>query len=226
MKTIGAEISRARVVMAGVSISGLEYTLGMNVALSEADLPVRLRFERALSDDELWRFCSINEQLRVERDANGELILMSPTGLEGSSSNAGINAELFVWARQDGRGKVFDSNGGFTLPDGSMRIPDGAWVSWPRWNALPKAEQKRFGHVVPEFVIELRSEKDRLRELKAKMRMWIANGVQLAWLVDPKRKVVEIYRPGEEPEIHEQPTSVLGDGPVAGFELVMANVWE
>ena len=50
----------------------------MNVALSEADLPVRLRFERPMSDDELWRFCSTNDQLRVERDANGELILMSP----------------------------------------------------------------------------------------------------------------------------------------------------
>ena len=225
MKTIGAEISRVRVVMAGVSNSGLEYTSGMNVALSEADLPVRLRFERTLSDDELWRFCSTNEQLRVERDANGELILMSPPGLEGSSSNAGITAELYIWARRDGRGKVFDATGGFTLPDGSMRIPDGAWVSWQKWNTLPKDEQKRFGRIVPEFVIELRSEKDRLRELKAKMRMWIANGVELAWLIDPQRKVVEVYRPGEEPEIHEQPTSVQGDGPVVGFELVMARIW-
>jgi Uma2 family endonuclease len=198
----------------------------MNVALSEADLPVRLRFERTLSDDELWRFCSTNEQLRVERDANGELILMSPPGLEGSSSNAGITAELYIWARQDGRGKVFDATGGFTLPDGSLRYPDGAWVSWQKWNTLPKDERKRFGRIVPEFVIELRSEKDRLRELKAKMLMWIANGVELAWLVDPKRKVVEIYRPGEEPEIHEQPTSVQGDGPVAGFELVMARIWD
>jgi Uma2 family endonuclease len=57
------------------------------------------------------------------------------------------------------------------------------------------------------------------------MRMWIANGVELGWLVDPQHKVVEIYRPGEEPEIHEQPTSVQGHGPVAGFELVMARVW-
>ena len=197
----------------------------MNVALSEADLPVRLRFERAVSDDELWRFCSTNEQLRVERDANGELILMSPPGLEGSSSNAGIIAKLFAWAEQDGRGKVFDATGGFTLPDGSVRYPDGAWVSWQRWNALPAAEQKRFGRVVPEFVIELRSETDSLRELKAKMRMWIGNGVELGWLVDPKRKVVEIYRPDEQPEIRDQPTSVQGDGPVAGFELVMARIW-
>jgi Uma2 family endonuclease len=196
----------------GLARGGLEYTFTMNVALSEVDLPVRLRFERTLSDDELWRFCSTNEQLRVERDANGELILMSPTGLEGSSSNAGIIAELFVWSLKDGRGKVFDSNGGFTLPDGSMRIPDAAWVSQQRWNALPQGEQKRFGHIVPEFVIELRSEKDSLPELKAKMGIWIANGVELAWLIEPQRKVVEIYRPGEQPEIHEQPTRFWGMG--------------
>jgi Uma2 family endonuclease len=197
----------------------------MNISIAELPLPARVRPLTPMTDEELFRFCASNEMLRVERDANGELILMSPPGLEGSGSNAGITAALFVWAEQDGRGKVFDATGGFTLPDGSMRIPDGAWVSWPRWNALPRAERKRFGHVVPEFVIELRSETDSLRELKAKMRMWIANGVELAWLVDPKRKVVEIYRPGEQPEIHQDPTSVQGDGPVAGFELVMARVW-
>jgi len=180
---------------------------------------------RPVSDEELWRFCSINEQLRVERDANGELILMSPNGLEGSGWTSEINADLTIWARQDGRGKVFDSNGGFTLPDGSMRAPDASWVSWQRWDALPKAEQKRFGRVVPEFVIELRSESDRLPELKAKMRIWIENGVEIGWLVDPSRKVVEIYRPGEQPEIHENPSSVQGTGPIAGFELVMDRIW-
>ena len=111
------------------------------------------------------------------------------------------------------------------MPDTSMRAPDAAWVSWQRWNALPRTEQERFGHVVPEFVIELRSKKDRLPELRAKMQKWIANGVELAWLVDPQRKVVEIYRLGEGPEVHEQPTSVQGSGPVAGFELVMDRIW-
>src|ERR1700727_2748706 len=116
----------------------------MNLRLAESELPVRLRFERPLSDDELMRFCVENEMLRVERDANGELILMSPPGLEGSSWNSEVNADLTLWARQDGRGKVFDSNGGFTLPDGSIRSPDSAWLSWQRWNALPREQQKKF----------------------------------------------------------------------------------
>ncbi len=197
----------------------------MNLALEGVELPIRLRLEKPLTDLELMRFCAVNEMVRVERDANGELILMSPTGLEGSSWNSELITELNLWARQDGRGKVFDSNGGFTLPDGSMRAPDAAWVSWRRWNAVPRDEQKRYGRVSPEFVIEMRSENDRLAMLQEKMRLWIRNGVELAWLIDPQRKVVEVYRPGEEPEVHEQPTSVQGSGPVAGFELVLERIW-
>ena len=197
----------------------------MNVALNDAALPVRLRFERPMTDDELFDFCAVNEKLRVERDSNGELILMSPSGLEGDGSNAEIITDLTIWARQDGRGKSFGSNGGFTLPDGSMRSPDCAWMSWQKWNGLARTEQKRFGHVTPDFIIELRSESDSLAELQDKMKIWIANGVELAWLIDPKRKVVEVYRAGEEPEIHQNPTSVQGSGPVRGFELVMERIW-
>ena len=197
----------------------------MNLALEGVELPIRLRLEKPLTDLELMRFCTVNEMVRVEREANGELVLMSPTGLEGSSWNSELITELNLWARQDGRGKVFDSNGGFTLPDGSMRAPDAAWVSWRRWNSVPREEQKRYGRVSPEFVIEMRSESDRLPLLQEKMRLWIANGVELAWLIDPQRRVVEVYRPGEEPEVHEQPTSVQGSGPVAGFDLVLERIW-
>jgi len=197
----------------------------MNVALTDAVLPVRLRFDRPMTDDELFDFCVENETLRVERDSNGELILMSPTGLEGSNWNIKVTTYLTIWADQIGGGKTFDSNGGFTLPDGSMRSPDAAWMSQARWDALARREQQRFGHVSPEFVVEIRSESDGLAELQDKMKMWIANGVELAWLIDPKRRVVEVYRAGEEPEVHEDPTSVQGDGPVRGFELVMGRVW-
>jgi len=198
----------------------------MNIALPETELPIRIRLDRPMTDEELFRFCAENEQVRVERDANGELIVMSPSGLEGSGRNSEIIADLTIWARLDGRGKVFDSNGGFTLPDGSMRAPDAAWVSFARWNALAREEQKRFARVTPEFLIELRSESDRLPDLEAKMRAWVMNGVEVAWLVDPLRKVVAIYRAGEPAEVLEDPSSVQGSGPVAGFELVMARIWQ
>ena len=197
----------------------------MNLALSESGLPVRLRFDRPMTDEELMRFCAENETARVERDAKGELIVMSPTGSEGGSTELEIAVELSLWARQDGRGKVFGSNAGFTLPDGSMRAPDAAWVSLWRWNALSREDQKRFAPICPEFIIELRSPSDKLADLQAKMEMWIANGAEVAWLIDPLEKAVTIYRPGEQPELLAQPTSVQGSGPIAGFELVLARIW-
>jgi Uma2 family endonuclease len=197
----------------------------MNAVLTEAMLPARLRLDRPMTDEELFAFCARNRTLRIERDSNGELILMSPSGLEGDNYTLELGTELTNWSRTDGRGKTFGSNAGFTLPDGSMRSPDAAWMSLSRWNALPDRERKRFGHVVPEFVIEVRSESDGLKETQEKMRMWLANGIELGWLIDPKLQVVEVYRPGESPEVHESPISMQGTGSVRGFCLIMERVW-
>lgn len=197
----------------------------MPFALSNLELPVRLRFERPMTDEELMRFCAENEPMRVEREANGELIVMSPSGSEGGGIETDVATELNIWARRDGRGKVFGSNAGFHLPDGSVRAADAHWVSWQKWNALSEADRKRFAPLCPEFVIEIRSASDRLPELQAKMGMWLANGAELAWLIDPSRKAVEVYRPGREVEVLEGGSAVEGDGPVAGFVLELGRIW-
>jgi Uma2 family endonuclease len=201
------------------------YTVAMNLAITESELPLRLRFEQPMTDEELMRFCAANDLLRVEREANGELIVMSPSGSEGGGVDTDVTVEMSIWARQDGRGKVFGSNAGFRLPDGSVRAADCHWVSWIRWNALTSEDQKRYAPLCPEFVIEVRSESDRLPELQAKMQMWLANGAELAWLIDPKRKAVEIYRPGREVEVLQGGSAVEGEGPVAGFVLELGRVW-
>ncbi len=197
----------------------------MQFAIHELELPVRLRTERPMSDEELLRFCTVNEVIRVERESNGDLLLMSPAGGGTSHKNTFITMQLALWAEEDGRGLSFDSNGGFTLPDGSMRSPDGAWISWPRWNALSRRDQERFSPLCPEFVIELRSPTDRLSEAQTKMEMWVSNGAELAWLIDPERKVVEIYRPDREPETVEGASAVEGEGPAVGFVLELARLW-
>jgi Uma2 family endonuclease len=198
----------------------------MNLAFTESQLPVRIRFEQPLSDDALARFSCENDPLRIERDSNGELIVMTPLHSDSGALEGEILFELGRWARTDGRGKVFSSNAGFTLPDGSVRSPDASWISLARWNALTRAQQQSYAPICPEFVIELRSNSDRLINLEAKMEMWIANGAELAWLIDPERKSVAIYRPGESPEVLNEPTSVQGTGPVAGFELVTSRIWQ
>ena len=197
----------------------------MNLAVSESELPVRLRFDRPMTDDELMRFCAENNDLRVERDANGELIVMSPAGGGSSSRNAQLNRQLGNWADETGVGNTFDSSSGFRLPDGSMRSPDAALIAWPRWNALSEKQQEEFPPICPEFVIELRSPSDRLIPLQEKMRLWVANGAELAWLVDPSRKTVEIYRPGREAEVVEGGSAVEGEGPVTGFVLELGKIW-
>jgi Uma2 family endonuclease len=198
----------------------------MNFNLAEMPLPLRFRPETPMSDEELMRFCAANEAVRVERDANGEILVMTPAGSKTSQMNSRITRLLDEWAEEDGRGVAFDSNGGFTLPDGSMRAADAAWVDRKRWDALSARDQERFAPLCPDFVIELRSPNDGLSELKTKMEHWIANGAQLGWLIDPENKAISIYRSGEEPEVLTHPTSVQGNGVIAGFELVMARVWE
>ena len=197
----------------------------MNFALNEIELPIRLRTEIPMTDEEFMSFCAANEPLQCERDANGEIIIKSPTGFGGGRLESRVFTYLAIWAIADGRGEAYNANTGFRLPNSSVRAADAAWMSSRRLSALSQAVLKGFAPICPEFIIEIRSQSDRLQPLKGKMQEWIANGAELGWLIDPKEKTVTIYRPGQEPEILFDPTSVQGDGPVAGFELVMAKIW-
>ena len=125
----------------------------MNLALSETDLPVRLALERPLTDEEFMRFCAANEPMRVEREPNGEIIVMSPTGTGGGRIESRVYLELGNWALADGRGEALGPTTGFKLPDNSVRAADAAWMSSRRWNALDAEELKRFARTCPEFVI-------------------------------------------------------------------------
>jgi Uma2 family endonuclease len=197
----------------------------MNFSLTGVSLPVRLRPDTPMTDEELMRFCAANEGLRIEREANGDLLLMTPAGFKTGVMNMRISRILGEWAEADGRGEAVDSSGGFTLPDGSMRAADAAWVAHDRLKLLTAREQDGFAPICPDFVIELRSPSDKLPALKRKMVQWIAQGVVVGWLIDPKSRTVTIYMPGAEPEELVDPSSVQGRGPVTGFELVMKRVW-
>ncbi|WP_221312876.1 Uma2 family endonuclease [Granulicella aggregans] len=179
-----------------------------------------------MSDEELMRFSRENRPYRMEREPNGEILIMTPTGYRTGSTNQRISQALGVWADEDGRGVVFDSSTGFTLSNGAIRSPDASWLSHRKGDALTPEQQTGYAPVCPEFVIELTSPSDRLENVKKKvLDEWIANGTELAWLVDSQTRRVTIYRPGQEAEVLEDPTSVQGTGCVAGFELVMERIW-
>jgi Uma2 family endonuclease len=178
-----------------------------------------------LTDEQFFELCQINRDLRIERTATGELVIMPPTGTETGGRNFNLIGQLWVWVNQDGTGIGFDSSTGFTLPNGAERSPDAAWVKLERWNALSPEQQKKFAPICPEFVVELRSPSDNLEPLKTKMQEYIDNGALLGWLIDRKRQRVYVYRLGVSVECLDNPASVSGDPVLPGFVLDLSKIW-
>ncbi|HCF28623.1 MAG TPA: hypothetical protein DEV81_15790, partial [Cyanobacteria bacterium UBA11049] len=158
-------------------------------------LPPTLKLHIELTDEQFFDLCQHNRDLRFERTASGEILIMPPTGGETSNRNFEIAVQLGIWNKQNNLGKAFDSNGGFTLPNGAVRAPDVSWVRRERWEALTPQQRRKFLPLCPDFVVELRSPSDSLKETQEKMQEYINNGARLGWLIDPQTRRVEIYRP-------------------------------
>jgi Uma2 family endonuclease len=149
-----------------------------------------------LSDEQFYQLCRANHELRFERTAQGEILIMPPTGSMTGHRNFKLTHRFANWVEQDGTGVGFDSSTAFKFPNGATRSPDASWIKRERWEALTPQEQEKFSPICPDFVIELRSSTDSLAELQAKMHEYIANGVRLGWLLDPLTQTAYIYRPG------------------------------
>lgn len=189
-----------------------------------AAMVVRMGRDLRLSRKELARFCALNRDLRIEQEANGDLVIMAPASSESGEQNASLTTEVSIWARKHG-GRVYDSSAGFTLPNKAMRAPDVSWISQARYDQVPKKEWKKFAKICPDFVLELRSASDRLPKLKKKMAEYIKNGARLGWLIDPLDKQVFVYRPDAPVEHLLNPATLSGDPVLTGFTLDLARVW-
>lgn len=184
------------------------------------------KFLKPMNDDEFFDFCQRNKGLRIEMEANGEIIFMPPTGSETGIKNFKLTGRFWTWVEKDGSGEGFDSSTGFVLPNGAKRSPDLSWISLEKWNAIPKAKRKKFAPVCPDFVVELRTETDSLSKLKDKMEEYIANGASLGWLIDAAKRKVYVYRPNAEVEISENPSEISGEPLLKGFTLNLKEIWE
>lgn len=193
--------------------------------LGHPPLIVHLQPVLELSDDQLYEFAQLNRELRIERNAQGELIIMPPTGGETGQRNAEITMQLRLWAKRDGSGATFDSSTGFRLPNGAVRSPDASWIKQSRLAGLSDDDKKKFIPLCPDFVIELRSETDSLSVLQEKMQEYLDNGSQLGLLIDPEQKRVYVYRPEVEVEELENPETVSGDPLLASFVLDLREIW-
>jgi Uma2 family endonuclease len=200
----------------------------MLVSLEGLDLEeqgVLFQFTRPISRREYTDFVQANPDFRIERTAEGDVILMPPAHARSGLQNAEITRQLGNWANRDGSGSAFDSSAGFDLPNGSNRSPDASWVRNSRLAALRPEEKEEYLPLCPDFVMELRSKSDRLAALKAKMEEYLGNGAQLGWLIDPVEQRVYVYRPGKAPEILEKPAAVSAEPEMPGFTLDLARVW-
>lgn len=178
-----------------------------------------------LDDEQFFQLCQDNRDVQFERNANGTLIIMPPTGGETGRRNFELCLELGLWNRQTQLGIAFDSSTGFKLPNGANRSPDAAWIPQERWQGLTAEEKQRFLPLCPDFVVELRSRTDSLPKLEEKMQEYVENGTRLGWLIDPSSRTVRIYRPQLPVEIVNSPSQLSGEDVLPGFVLDGDRLW-
>jgi Uma2 family endonuclease len=186
--------------------------------------PIVLHGGECMSRDKFFEFCQANDRLEIERTSEGDLLIGPACGGETGRRRAEVARQFGTWSECDQFGIAL-AHVGFWLPNGAERSPDLSWVRRERWEALSAVERKKFPPLAPDFVIELRSETDRMGHLQAKMQEYADNGVRLGWLIDPSIRRVEIYRPGGAPEVVDGPTVLSGEPELPGFVLDFSRVW-
>lgn len=188
-------------------------------AADKEEIILRLR-------DQMYRSLTADyPDLRLEQTAEGEITVVPPPGFDTGDQNANLTADLVFWNRQAKLGRVLNSDTLFVLPSGAKRGPDAAWVEQSRVDALTPEQRKGLAPLCPDFVLELLSPSDRLAKTQEKMREYIVNGARLGWLVNPRDRTVEVYRPGREVEVLDNPATVSGEDVLPGFIQDMSNVW-
>ena len=177
-----------------------------------------------IGEAEFYRLCQANRDLRLELSAQGNLIIMPPTAWDAGHRNFKLSQVLGNWADKDGTGLGFDSSTGFRLPNGAIRSPDVSWVLRARLETI-KPDPTQFLPLCPDFAIELRSASDHQSDSQDKLREYIDNGLLLGWLIDPKEKMVEVYRPTQTVETWPLLSTLPGDPVLPGFKVDLAEIF-
>ncbi|KJH73417.1 Uma2 family endonuclease [Aliterella atlantica] len=189
-------------------------------------LTLDLNSTMELTDERFEQICHSNRDLRFERSAKGELVVMSPAGSDTGRQNWGLAGQLWIWNQRTRLGVGFDSSAGFTLPNGAIRSPDLSWIKQERWDTLSQAQKRKFAPICPDFVVELCSPSDRLTDVQSKMQEYLDNGTRLGWLIIPENRQVEIYRLNRDVEVLSNPVSLSGEDVLPGFELDLSEIWD
>jgi Uma2 family endonuclease len=193
--------------------------------------PLLLPWDLRLTPEQFERVCQVNPEAVLELTAEGFVIVMTPTGGETSSRNGQLLYQLQVFCRRHKGWRLFDSSGGFRLPDGSVLSPDAALVLEERWQTLSPEQRRSFPPLCPDLVIELASPSDEgprgVTALRRKMDRYQANGARLGWLLLPQERAVEIWRGGQQgmAERLDNASRVAGSELAEGLELDLEEIW-
>lgn len=182
-------------------------------------------FIEKVSDRDLEWLCRENPEARLETNAEGKLIVMSPTGSLTGDRNLEIAFQIKLWNKRTKLGKVFDSSTGFKLSNSAVRSPDVSWIAIDRWNSLTKEQQRRFAPIDPDFVVELMSPNDSLEEIQQKMQEYLFCGVRLGWLINPDAKEVEIYRQERDKQVLNNPTVLNGEDILPNLKVTLDDIF-
>lgn len=178
-----------------------------------------------ITDEVLEQLCRENPEAKLETNARGQLIIMSPTGSQSGKFNLSLSSQVWYWNSQTLLGVAFDSSTGFKLSNGAVRSPDVSWIAIAKWNALTDKQKRGFAPIDPDFVIELMSPTDETMELQQKMSEYMACGVRLGWLINPDEKQVEIYRQGQDKQLLSSPISLSGEDFLPGLTVDLAEIF-
>jgi Uma2 family endonuclease len=193
--------------------------------IDDAYIPPELIGAQGVTPEQFEQLCRKYRKLRLELTSTGELIAMPPTGAETGRLNSNLTGQLEAWFRQSRLGVCFGNTAGFTLPNGAIRSPDASWIKREKWDSLTAQQRKRFAPFSPDFAVELRSPSDTLTELYLKMFEYLENGTSLGWLIDPLKRQVYVYRPGEEVVILDNPETLSADPLLPGYTLDLTVLW-
>ncbi len=188
-------------------------------------IPIHIPPTLRCTEEQLIELVKANPDLRWELTAQGEVIVMPPTGSETGNYNIGLGTDIELWNRQQKAGKAFDSSAGFRLPNGAIRSPDVAWISQERWEQLSPEERRKFAPICPDFVVELLSPSDDLAVVQMKMQEYLENGCRLGWLINPETRNVTIYRPDSAPETVTFDVILSGEDILLGFRLDLRAIF-
>lgn len=179
-----------------------------------------------LLDADFGKIVQANPDWSFEQTAEGELVIVPPTGGTSGRKNLSLSGQFNNWVENNlDIGVGFDSSTLFVLPTGAKRSPDASWVKRERWDALTQQQQDGYPPLCPDFVVELRSPNDNLQELQSKMQEYMNNGALLGWLINPQDRQVEIYRQGQEAEILQSPISLSGEDVLPSFVLSLQQIF-